>query len=75
MDILKQFNDLIAPKKQQAARVIAQKGADAFVAETPAGLIVVITGTTQVGQHVYYDDYTKRIIGQAPAVAWTGIPV
>lgn len=74
-DIRKQFEALLNPKKRLVAKITGGKGADVWVAETPSGAIVVLNGTTQIGQTVYYDAYTLAIETQAPEVVWVEIKV
>lgn len=75
MDILSQFRALIAPQKRQVAKITGGKGAGVWVAETPGGAVVVLTGDGQIGQSVYYDAYTREIEGQAPDVQWVEISI
>lgn len=75
MDILSQFRALITPQKRQVAKITGGKGAGVWVAETPGGAVVVLTGEAQIGQSVYYDAYTREIEGQAPDVVWVEISI
>ena len=75
MNIRQQLQSLPNPKRRMTAKTTGGKGANVWVAETPAGAVVVLTGQGQTGQHVYYNAYTLEIEGEAPAVARVEIKV
>lgn len=75
MNIRQQFESLLNPKRRMTAKITGGKGANVWVAETPAGAVVVLTGQGQIGQHVYYNAYTLEIEGEAPVVTWAEIKV
>ena len=57
MNIRQQFESLLNPKRRMTAKITGGKGANVWVAETPTGSVVVLTGQGQIGQHVYYNAY------------------
>ena len=75
MNIRPQFESLLNPKRRMTAKITGGKGANVWVAETPTGAVVVLSGQGQTRQHVYYTAYTLEIAGEAPAVTWAEIKV
>lgn len=74
-NIRQQLIDLINPRHRAVAKIVGGKGADSWVGETPSGGVVVISGSTQIGESVYYDAITLRIEGKAPDLDWLEIKV
>ena len=57
-NIRQQLIDLINPHHRAVAKIVGGKGADTWVGETPSGGVVVISGSTQIGESVYFDAIT-----------------
>lgn len=75
MDIVKQFAALVAPEREELAKITGDRGGGTYSAETASGTPLILYGSAEVGQHVYYDAYTSRITAQAPVVQFIDIPV
>ncbi|PIE81081.1 MAG: hypothetical protein CSA10_01410 [Cardiobacteriales bacterium] len=73
------FNDFFAPlyKKTQrsVATILTDYGQRRYLAQTEAGNKLVLTGQASVGDKVFFDANTKKILEQAPSIVFSDIPV
>lgn len=68
MNVLQQFRDVFKQEKRAVARLVVQQSNDTWQGETSSGKqLVVLVGTGyKVGQTVFYDMTTRRILETAP---------
>lgn len=73
------FNNFFAPLYQKTRRSVAtiltDYGQGRYEAQTEAGNKLVLKGQASVGDKVFFDANTKRILEQAPNVVFSDIPV
>lgn len=64
--LLAQFQALNPEPRRYIAKITGDRGAGTYVAQSHTGITLLLTGTAQTGQMVYYDAQTGQILGQAP---------
>lgn len=66
INVAAQFEALYPAPRRFIAKIVGNRGAGVYVAETYSNTTILLTGTAETGQRVYYDASTGQILGQAP---------
>ncbi len=74
-DIAKAFDNFFEHEHRAIATILQNYGAGRYEAQTVAGNRLIINGEATVGDKVFYDTKTKRILDKAPDVEFFDIPV
>lgn len=75
MNLLKQFQDLIGKETLGIATLEQERAPNYWQAQTEAGAIIYINGEGKAGDKIFYDWHTLKIIGRAPKINFTDIPL
>ncbi|MBF0803367.1 MULTISPECIES: hypothetical protein [unclassified Neisseria] len=75
MNLFEQFNAIFNREQRGIAKITGDLGGGSFAARAHGGGNIVLSGQAANGQSVFYDKRTNKIIGQAPDLQITDIPV
>ncbi|MFV2030500.1 hypothetical protein [Neisseria sp. S1] len=75
MNLLKQLDGILNQQVKAVAKITGDLGGGSFAAQTPGGRNLVLTGNASIGSQVIYDITSRRILGAAPDLQITDIPV
>lgn len=74
-NIAKDFEGLWKKEHRSVATILTDYGQGRYEAQTEAGYKLIVTGSATVGEKVFYDVRTKKVLEQAPDVTFFDIPV
>ncbi|MCS4534233.1 hypothetical protein [Neisseria montereyensis] len=75
MNLLQQFNAIFNREERGIAKITGDLGGGSFAARANGGGNIVLNGQASNGQSVFYDKRTNKILGPAPDLDVTDIPV
>lgn len=73
MSILQQLRNALTQEQRSIATITGKSGDGKCTAKTQAGANLILIGTVEVGQRVFYDMRNGQILGTAPSVEITDI--
>lgn len=73
MSILQQLRNALNQEQRSIATITGKSGDGKCTAKTQAGANLILIGAAEVGQRVFYDVRSGRILGDAPKVEITDI--
>lgn len=75
MNILSQLEALLSPEKRQYAEIKQILPDERLIAITPTNLEVVLIGTANIGDAVFYNEYNKQILSTTQKIKWFDIGI
>lgn len=74
-NIAKDFEHFFKREHRSIATIITDNGNGNYAAQTEDGKPLIIKGDAAVGDKVFYEVKTRRILEKAPNVAWVDVEV
>lgn len=74
-NIAKDFEHFFKREHRSIATIITDNGNGNYEAQTESSVRLIIKGDASVGDKVFYDVKTRRILEKAPNVTWLDVEV
>lgn len=75
MNIYQRLNGIINRERRGIAKITGHLGGGSWTAVSQAGGSLILTGQATIGRRVFYDQTSRRILGDAPDLDVADLPL